>query len=248
MRYHGFATRDYLILDHIQLKKDSSVLEIGVGTGSTADLIAGKIKEYCGVDISVKVINWLNSLYENVDSVSWYCLDACKDSSNLDKKFDVVFSADTLEHVESPLGHFNFIKRHLSFNGVALVTYPNESEEKRHGITHMNSKTELLETINKTGLKVIKLCEVKQSAWHLFIKNTLWEFPKSIISRNNKSPQTFDQTEGFQIANSDSLKSKIFAFYAKTLTKLAAVVPLYNYFDIGEKINNKILLITLKHK
>jgi hypothetical protein len=112
----------------------------------------------------------------------------------------------------------------------------------------MNSKTELLETIDKTGLKVIKLREVKLSPWHLFIKNTLWKFPKSIISRNNKSPQTIEQTEGFRIANTDSLKSKIFALYAKTLTKLAAVFPLYNYFDIGENINNKILLITLRHK
>ena len=48
MKYHGFSTRDYLILDNIPISKEISVLEIGVGTGSTAELIIGRVKEFCG--------------------------------------------------------------------------------------------------------------------------------------------------------------------------------------------------------
>ncbi len=54
MRYHGFAAIDYLLLNNISLNKNSYVLEIGVGTGSTANLIisgkdTGKIYEQtCG--------------------------------------------------------------------------------------------------------------------------------------------------------------------------------------------------------
>jgi len=63
MRYHGFSTRDYLILDNIPISKEISVLEIGIGTGSTAELIVDKVKEFCGVDISAEIIEMLNHIY-----------------------------------------------------------------------------------------------------------------------------------------------------------------------------------------
>jgi len=114
MRYRGFNVRDYLILEHISLSKDLSLLEIGVGLGSIIDMIVGKIKEYCGVDITCDVIDYLNLLYKDSDSVNLYCLDICKNSSFLNKKFDVIFSADTLEHVESPQGFLILLKNILS--------------------------------------------------------------------------------------------------------------------------------------
>ena len=66
MRYHGFSTRDYLILDNIPInKQEISVLEIGVRTGSTAELIIGRVKEFCGVDISRELIEVLSTTYRN---------------------------------------------------------------------------------------------------------------------------------------------------------------------------------------
>lgn len=258
MRYHGFATRDYLIVDNIQLTRDSSVMEIGVGTGSTIDLIGGEIKEYCGVDISAKTIEWLTSEYEHRTFVKWRCLDVCRDSSNLDRKYDVIFSADTLEHVESPQGYFNFIRKHLNRDGLALITYPNESEEEHHGITRVNSKKELLGLIEEAGLRAVRLCEVRRSGWHRFVKACLWEFPKLMLTRHKSSlqkrtpqkitPQTFEQTEAYRITRSHGFRYKMYAAYAWMVTRLAAAFTLYKSFDVGENIHNKNLLMILEHK
>ena len=151
MKYCGFSTRSYLLLENASLNKNLSLLEIGVGLGAVADLIKGKIKKYCGVDIACEVIDYLSSLYKEDDSINWCCLDVCRNSASLHKKFDIIFSADTLEHVELPEKFFNFIKKHLNKDGVVLLTFPNESKDKHHGITWFNNKNELLEIINRAG-------------------------------------------------------------------------------------------------
>ena len=86
--------------------------------------------------------------------------------------------------------------------------------------------------------------------WHKVIRKYLWDLPKSLISRQNTSisPQTFEQTEAFQIIQDGGIKVKFFACYAKTITMMAALFPLYNYFEVSEDIKNKILLIRLKHR
>lgn len=248
MRYCSFNTRDYLILKHLGLKKDLSVMEIGVGLGSIIDEVIGKVKEYCGVDISYGVIDYLKSIYKHNDSISFYCLDVCKNSSFLNKKFDIIFSADTLEHVESPQGFFNFIERHLKPDGIVLITYPNESKNKHHGIIWFDNKKDLLEVIERAEFRIIALFEVKKTVWHRMIRKLFWEIPRWIILRNKKNPQIFEETEAFKIVCSRNIKTKIFAFYANMVTKLAALFPLYKYFDVGESIQNKILFIHLKHK
>ena len=86
--------------------------------------------------------------------------------------------------------------------------------------------------------------------WHKVIRKYLWDLPKSLISRQNMtiSPQTFEQTEAFQVLQDRSIKAKFFSYYAKTITEIAALFPLYDYFEVGQKINNEILLLRLKHK
>ena len=248
MIYHGFSTRDYLILQNITLSKEISVLEIGVGTGSAADLIIGKVKKYCGVDISAGLIDWLKSVYKNEDSVKLCAIDVCKDEF-LGEKFDVVFSADTLEHVKSPEGYFNFIAKHLSSEGVALVTFPNESGKKHHGISWFNSKTELLNIIDSFGLKVLNIYQVKETIYHQLIKKFLWSLPKSIVSRRTDvSPQSFENTEAFEIIKTGGVKANLFACYSRIITKLAAFFPLYNLDETEENISDKVLLLCLKHK
>ena len=238
-----------MILDNIPISKEISVLEIGIGTGSTAELIVARVKEFCGVDISKEIIEVLNSFYVNNNCVNMYCLDVCSDAS-LGKRFNVIYSADTVEHVKQPKDFFNFIVRHLSFDGVAVVIFPNESEGKHHGITWFNSRTDFLMLIDSVGLKIVNFYEVKLTTWHRIIKKYLWNLPKSLVSHGDKTcpPQTFEQTAAFQIIRNGGIKAKFFGYYARTITKLAALFPLYDCFEISEEINNKILLIRLKHK
>jgi SAM-dependent methyltransferase len=250
MRYYGFAARDHLVLQNITLDKDKSFLEIGVGAGSVVELIAGKVKEIYGVDISAELIALLDSIHKGNGCVKMRCLDACGNAS-LGKKFDVIYSADTVEHVEKAEGFFNFIARHLSANGTAIVTFPNESEEKHHGVTWFGRKKNILELIDGAGMGIIDFYEVRPTVWHGTIRRWLWDFPRSLIFRGDKKyrPQSFEQTAAFQIfKNEKSLKAKILACYAKTITEIAALLPLYDYFEVGEEIGDKTLFLRLKRK
>jgi len=247
-RYHGFSTRDYLILDNIPIGKEKSVLEIGIGTGSTAELVIVRVKEFCGVDISKETIEVLNLFYVNNNCVNMYCIDVCSNVS-LGKRFNVIYSADTVEHVKQPKGFFNFIVNHLSFDGVAVVTFPNESRGKHHGITWFNSKEGLLKLIDEVGLRVVDFYEVKGTKWHRIIRKYLWDLPKSLVSHGNRScPQTFEQTEAFQVMRDGGIKARFFGCYARVITRLAASFSLYDYFRVDQEINNKVLLIRLENK
>lgn len=250
MRYRGFAVRDYLILQNIHLRKDFSVLEIGVGTGSTAERIIGKVREFCGVDISNEVIEQLSWIYKHDNSVKFYTIDVCKDSF-LGKKFDIIYSADTLEHVRSPREFFSFIAKHLIFpDGIALVTFPNESERKHHGITRFGRKADLLGLIDSSGLRVLNLYHVRKTVYHRVIRSFLWKFPKSIMHRRTDiSPQSFEDTEAFAINKTSGVKANLFACYARMVTWFAALFPLYRCNTLLEQnINNKVLIMHLRHK
>jgi cyclopropane fatty-acyl-phospholipid synthase-like methyltransferase len=248
MTFYSFATIDYLILENLHFEKDSSVIEIGVGTGSTARLIIGNVKDFFGVDISKGAIEQLNFLYRHNKKAQFYVMDVCN-NSYLGRKFDIVFSADTLEHVKSPMGFFHFIARHLSPDGVALVTFPNESERKHHGISWFNRKEDLLELIDYSGLEISNLCEVKKTFYHKFIEALLWRLPKSIVGRRCRiSPQSFEDTQAFAIIKTGGPKMKLYATYASAVTRLAFCFPLYHLHDIGDNINDKVVLMHLKHK
>ena len=250
MRYFSFSTGDYLFLDNVSLNNNLSLLEISVGLGSLADLTMGKAKEYCGIDIACDVIDYLKLLYKKNKFIRWYCLDVCKENSFLNKRFDIVYSAHTLEHVESPQGFFNFIKRHLKTDGVAIIIYPNESKNQHHGISWFNNKKELVGIIDGAGLEIFTIFEIRETMWHKLVRKIFWEIPKSIIltSRSKNQPQTFEKTEAFKITHSHSIKRNFFAFYAKIITKLAAIFPLYKYVESEENIQNKTVFIRLKNK
>jgi len=248
MRYCSFNASDYLLLEYLPPDKNLSLLEIGVGLGSVVEKLRGRVKEYCGVDISRQLIDYLSSLYHNVEYVSWYCLDVCKESSSLRKNFDIVFSSHTLEHVVAPQGFFNFVVQHTKPDGIIFVIFPNQSKEKHHGITWFDNKKELLEIIEKAQLKAIKFLEIKETTWHRAVRLFLWSFPKSIILRREKTPQTFEETDAFKIAQADNIATKVIGLYAKIITKLAAIFPLYKYSNVGENIRNTDLFICLKRR
>lgn len=248
MRYCSFTLRDHFILKNINLNNSLSVLEIGVGLGSFVDLVDGKVKEFLGIDISKEIIDYLSFCYKGRNNLSFYCLDVCKDNSNLNKSFNVIISADTLEHVASPYNFFKFVKKYLKIEGEALIIFPNESKEKHHGVTWFKDKKELVDIVESSGLRIESLQEIKETKWHRVIKFIFWKIPKLLLIKKNKNPQTFEKTNAYQIiTNSGRFKMNILSFYAKMITRLAIMFPYYKYFSVDEDIKNKRLFIKLKN-
>lgn len=89
-------------IDKMELDKDKSVLEIGVGTGRLAVKTAPLCKEYCGIDISPKTISRAKENLHGCGNVMLICDDFL--CHKFDCFYDVIYSSLTFMHnVISPI-------------------------------------------------------------------------------------------------------------------------------------------------
>ena len=97
--------RDYMdkwdgqaFIDRMELDKNKSVLEIGVGTGRLAVRVAPLCGEFYGVDISSKTIERATENLADFKNVGLTCADFL--SYEFGRAFDVVYSSLTFMHIE----------------------------------------------------------------------------------------------------------------------------------------------------
>ena len=97
--------RDYMdkwdgqaFIDSMELDKNKSVLEMGVGTGRLAVRVAPLCGEFYGVDISSKTIERAKENLDEFENVRLTCADFL--SYEFDCTFDVVYSSLTFMHIE----------------------------------------------------------------------------------------------------------------------------------------------------
>lgn len=97
--------RDYMdkwdgqvFIDKMELDKDKSVLEIGVGTGRLAIRVAPLCGQFCGIDISAKTINRAKENLSEQTNVRLHCGDFL--TFNFSQYFDIIYSSLTFMHIE----------------------------------------------------------------------------------------------------------------------------------------------------
>lgn len=111
--FMGISEKDLSFL------KNKTVLDIGVGSGSTARLWAGQAKEFHGIDISTAV-------YKAPNAIKNYCKSpilAQADLNNLpykDKSFDVIVSNGVLHHTPNTKNALKNIIKKLKPGGDCL--------------------------------------------------------------------------------------------------------------------------------
>ena len=119
--------RDYMdkwdgqkFIESMQLDKNKSVLEIGVGTGRLAIKVAPNCKRLVGIDISPKTIE---RGFENLSShlnVALICGDFM--SFEFDEQFDVIYSSLTFMHIEDKASAIQKIASLLKNNGCFVLS------------------------------------------------------------------------------------------------------------------------------
>ena len=97
--------RDYMdkwdgqaFIDKMELDKNKSILEIGVGTGRLAVRVAPLCGQFCGIDISPKTIERAKENLAEYRNVELICADFL--SYKFDRKYDVIYSSLTFMHIE----------------------------------------------------------------------------------------------------------------------------------------------------
>jgi SAM-dependent methyltransferase len=213
------APRDLLLLETLPTGTRTKALEIGTGSGSSLLRLANWFGSLHGVDVSTGPIQRLRRQLQQcsapVRDVELFALDFCDPDAarGLPGRYDLVFSCDTLEHVQLPARFVANVYRALKPGGSAFITYPNENPERAHGITWFEKRCDLERLFLAAGFKQsrIEIQTLRMNRWAEWVFQLGWLWPRYLAKLAvhwnrgkgtiQEPPQTFDQTEFFAAAS-----------------------------------------------
>ncbi len=107
-------------IDKMQLSKDKTVLEIGVGPGRLAVRTAPLCKGFYGIDISPETIKGAQKNLEQFQNVNLICDDFM--TYDFNTTFDVIYSSLTFMHIKDKQGAINKIRELLNDSGLFVLS------------------------------------------------------------------------------------------------------------------------------
>tara|TARA_Y100000768_G_scaffold372221_1_gene339693 strand:- start:194 stop:1066 length:873 start_codon:yes stop_codon:yes gene_type:complete len=161
--YHNIFYKDYNKKKYLNsvkyinkyIKKNSTFLDYGCGSGYFINALKDYGYKAVGVDYDKKLITDLKKNYEV------YTLAEFDDINN--KKFDVIHLGDVLEHMIDPINLMNYLILKLNKNGLIYIEGPIE-----RNLSLVNISIQLFGNIRNLFLPFIKR---KHTPTHLFFVN-----------------------------------------------------------------------------
>ena len=149
-------------IDSLQLSKEKSVLEIGVGTGRLAVRVAPDCRKFFGIDISPKTIQRAKENLKGHSNVTLICDDFMSYHSG--RKFDVIYSSLTFMHIKNKQAAINKVKSLLNSGGRSVLSIDkNQSDTIDCGTRKIkiypDRKEDIMRYINQSGMRLIKVFE-----------------------------------------------------------------------------------------
>ncbi len=157
-------------IDLLQLTKEKSVLEIGVGTGRLAVRTAPECRDFFGIDISLKTVKRAKENLKAHGNVTLICGDFM--SYEFGRKFNVIYSSLTFMHIKDKQAAINKIKSLLNCGGRFVLSIDkNQSDVIEYGTRKIriypDRKENIAEYIKQSGMNLIKVFETEFA--HIFI-------------------------------------------------------------------------------
>lgn len=254
------APRDLLLAERLGLKRTDMVLEIGTGSGSSLFRLAPAVSAYHGVDIAQQPVERLRREVQRqgLENVDFFVRDFCRPgaAATLPCQYDVVFSCDTLEHVEQPGQFLENVHAAIKPGGRLLLTYPNEHPRRAHGITFFERRSELLELLVAAGFAVeqVQIDELQMTRRSNGLLSLGWELPRKLSKKAvelvigptsaSEAPQTFDETHFFALADRFERWAPLINAYCWAVLKAMDMAgPVYRSSPAGETIWDQRILI-----
>ena len=149
-------------LEALELSKDKSVLEIGIGTGRIAVKVAPCCLKMTGIDISPKTIERAKDNLKEYGNISFVCSDF--NSHEFDETFDVIYSSLTMMHFENKAAVITKIAKLLKDNGIFCLSIDkNQSEYIDMGTrkikVYPDNLDNIISIIGETAMSVVKVIE-----------------------------------------------------------------------------------------
>ncbi len=149
-------------IDSLQLTKEKSVLEVGVGTGRLAVRVAPECHEFYGIDISPKTVKRAKENLKKQTNVTLVCGDFM--SYEFGRKFDVIYSSLTFMHIKDKQAAINKVKSLLNDGGrFVLSVDKNQSDNIDYGTRKIkiypDNKEDIVKYITQSGMNLMKVFE-----------------------------------------------------------------------------------------
>lgn len=148
--------------DSLQLTKEKSVLEIGVGTGRLAVRVAPECREFCGIDLSPKTVKRAKENLKEQTNVALICGDFM--SYEFGRKFDVIYSSLTFMHIRDKQAAINKVRSLLNIGGRFVLSIDkNQSDTIDYGTRKIkiypDNKEDIVKYITQSGMNLMKVFE-----------------------------------------------------------------------------------------
>jgi len=168
-----------------ELKGNESILDLGCGRCKLKEFLPNSVR-YTGVDFPKKGKDYgLNLHAKNKDVIFWN-LEKGLPRKIKNKKFDVIFLLEVLEHIENFKTLVSECAKVLSKRGKIVITTPSnnrlvKTEDKGH--IHCFRKTNFENLANEVGLKIklIKGIFIKIPILHIFIPSNSVCYNENIL-------------------------------------------------------------------
>lgn len=122
---HFLNARTSLLFSLMDYDKDSTILDLGCGSGVHMKLLAGRCRHITGVDYSEQMISQAAKELEGIDRNKWKL--QISDAQHLpfsDNSFDLIISMGLLDYVNSPYNVLSECHRVLKESGSIIFTMP----------------------------------------------------------------------------------------------------------------------------
>ena len=146
----------------MELSKDKSVLEIGIGTGRIAVNVAPRCLKMTGIDISPKTIERAKDNLKEYSNISFVCSDF--NSHTFDETFDVIYSSLTMMHFKNKATVITKVDKLLNDNGIFCLSIDkNQSEyidmRTRKIKVYPDNLDNIVSIIGETTMSVVNVIE-----------------------------------------------------------------------------------------
>ena len=149
-------------LEALELSKNKSVLEIGIGTGRIAVKVALCCFKLTGIDISHKTIDRAKDNLKEYGNIFFVCSDF--NSHEFEETFDVIYSSLTMMHFKDKATVITKVDKLLNDNGIFCLSIDkNQSEYIDMGTrkikVYPDNLDNIISIIGETAMSVVKVIE-----------------------------------------------------------------------------------------
>lgn len=201
---HDCPVRDEILRQYLAIEADSSVLELGPGSGFTAFCMSRTVRSLTLVDIAQQTIADLQEQLSDQPNVRCVHADTTRPgfAESLNEKFDVAFGLDVFEYVPEPVACLRNLTASLREGGRLFLTFPNFAPPAGDGVTYFSELSELEAALRAAGLSDWRIFTVKLNPYAQRIYQVFHEWPLSIYRKlrggQNGQPQVYEATWAFQ--------------------------------------------------